>query len=152
MGNTFHIVDDQSFINDIVSSVLEDAGYSTLSFSSPDEYLRHLSMPDYARPLAVITDIAMPGMNGYEMIESISERIPGIRFIVMSGDPSFPAAKRRTVCMYLAKPFTPAGLMEIVRQVMLCDSSEPSCDHGCGDVGDRDAFDLPDWQCPLERK
>lgn len=152
MSGLFHIIDDQPFIHEFVAAVLEDIGYKSFTFSSPEEYLDHLGMPTFKKPLAVITDISMPGMSGYEMIERISEQIPDMRFIIMTGNPSYPPNHKWTGCMYLAKPFSSKGLTEVVSKVLLCESTAPSCRHGCGDTGDRNIFDLPDWQCPLESK
>lgn len=152
MRDLFHVVDDQPLINEFIAAVLMDTGYRSLTFSSPGEYLEHLNAPDFERPQAVITDISMPGMSGYEMIEHIRARIPDMRFIIISGDPSFPSAKKPISCMYLVKPFTVEGVIEVVNKVALCESSAPSEAHGCGAVGDRNAFNVPDWQCPLENK
>lgn len=152
MRGLFHIIDDQPFIHEFVAAVLEDIGYGSLSFSSPEEYLEHLGTPSFTKPLAVITDISMPGMTGYEMIERISLQIPDMRFVVMTGNPSAPPGIKKAVCMYLTKPFTPTRLAEVISRILHCESSAPSCAHGCGNTGDRSAFDLPDWQCPLEDK
>jgi CheY-like chemotaxis protein len=62
------LVDDSSVNNLLMQSILEEAGYSTLSFSDPRDAIRHLRSQ---RPELIILDIMMPGTDGYELLEWI---------------------------------------------------------------------------------
>jgi CheY-like chemotaxis protein len=74
------LVDDSSVNNILMQSILEEAGYSTLSFSDPQDALVHMRRQ---RPGLIILDIMMPGTDGYEMLECIknsddTQKIPVI--------------------------------------------------------------------------
>lgn len=62
---------------------------------------------------AVITDIRMPGMDGIELVAQISERMPHVKTVLLTGYGEFQYARealRRGVLDYLVKP---VGLQEI---------------------------------------
>jgi CheY-like chemotaxis protein len=61
----------------------------------------------------LITDIAMPGMNGRELARQINARYPGIRVLYISGYPVGVAAERGVLepgVNFLHKPFTVSQL------------------------------------------
>lgn len=145
----FHVIDDQPYIRESVSAVLESFGYKTLCFSCPKEYLNYVSRPEYKKPLAVITDITMPAMNGYQLIDQVSRLIPNLRFVVISGEPNILAKNKSRACMYLRKPFRAEKLIEVTASISMCAASTPSCSHNCANVGDRNHFGMLEWKCPL---
>jgi CheY-like chemotaxis protein len=72
---------------------------------------------------AVVTDLHMPRMSGFELIESIrrGDRQPGMPIIVVSGD-SDPRAPERARAAgadaYFSKPFSPARLKQKLEQLL----------------------------------
>ncbi|MFN8208782.1 MAG: response regulator [Bacteroidales bacterium] len=77
------LVDDSSVNNMLMQNILEEAGYSTLSFSDPHDALIHLRKQ---QPGLIILDIMMPGADGYEMLEYIkkSSETQGIPVIMLT--------------------------------------------------------------------
>lgn len=144
----FHIIDDQPHIHEFVSAVLDSMGHESVCFSCPTEYLSYVGKPEFKKPLAVITDITMPIMDGYRLINQISELNPDLRFIVMTGEPHIHSSHKHKACMYLSKPFRPEKLIQIVHAITHCELSAPSCEHECGNVGDREVFSVSNWRCP----
>lgn len=74
-----------------------------------------LNMPDL-----VITDIQMPQMSGIELIEALRDRLPGARFIIISGYPQFEYAQKAIalgVAAYLLKPVEPGQLGDALARV-----------------------------------
>ncbi|MFH1800783.1 MAG: response regulator [Candidatus Omnitrophota bacterium] len=107
------VVDDEESIAEIVSEVLVDAGYSVAVAHSGDEALEKLGpfMPD-----AIISDILMPGMKGYEWVTEAVKK-PGLEkipVVFISGnvgnqeafDQSVDALKQQHPVHFLAKPFS----------------------------------------------
>lgn len=76
------IVDDDSFMRCILSSILSENGYLTRvahdGFSALTE-LRNWN------PSILISDLNMPGMSGYEFLSIVRRRFPSIFAIAMSG-------------------------------------------------------------------
>lgn len=72
---------------------------------------------------AVVTDLNMPRMSGFELIESIrrGDRQPDMPIIVVSGD-SDPRAPERARAAgadaYFSKPFSPARLKQKLEQLL----------------------------------
>lgn len=68
-----------------------------------------------ARPSVLLTDIEMPGMSGIELAARVAVLRPGIRIVMMTGDPDRAAEARRhrdLVHAVLLKPMSPADLLE----------------------------------------
>jgi len=77
------LVDDEVDVLVIFKKALELKGYSVCSFSNPiDAIERFREQPQkYA---LVISDIRMPGMNGYELVEKLKSINPNVRVLLMS--------------------------------------------------------------------
>jgi DNA-binding response OmpR family regulator len=77
------LVDDSSVNNILMQNIFEEAGYSTLSFSDPNDALLHLRKH---QPGLIILDIMMPGADGHEMLEWIkkSSETQGIPVIMLT--------------------------------------------------------------------
>jgi CheY-like chemotaxis protein len=73
--STILLVDDSSIIRKILTRLFTDAGYHAVSASSGEEAL---SLLDHTRPDAVLTDVLMEGMDGYELCRRIRAR-PDLR-------------------------------------------------------------------------
>ena len=65
------IVDDDDAVRDMLVSLTRSLGYDALGFSSAEEFLAY---SDFGRFSCTITDIQMPGMNGFELHERLRQR------------------------------------------------------------------------------
>lgn len=66
------------------------------------------------RPDIIITDIAMPGIDGLEMIQNLYEELPDTEFIIISGHAEFAYAQKALffgVKGYILKPIDPKELV-----------------------------------------
>ena len=76
------VVDDDPVTGEAIAAALGREGHEIRVFSSPRDAL------DAAReagPAVAITDFAMPGMNGLELVRAIREITPDTTFLVVSG-------------------------------------------------------------------
>jgi len=102
---TILIVDDEKNYPPILSAVLEDAGFETLTAYSGREALTILEDSDVD---LVLTDMKMPGMDGIELLERIKKKDPELPVIVMTAHGTVEKAveaMQKGAYSYLLKPF-----------------------------------------------
>lgn len=144
----FHIVEDADFVSELVEAIIQDHGHETMSFNCPEDYISFINSSDFKNPVAVFTDITMPGINGYEMMNVVSEIKPDLKFVVMTSEPKIRSEYIDKACMYLGKPFTPDNLIKVVDSLLRCHAFSPADDHGCTSVDNREVFPIESWFCP----
>lgn len=79
---TLLIVDDETSLAAVMKSILELQGYSILLACSGQQALEVLSTNKVD---AVVTDIIMPGMDGYELAGEVLQKYPDIKIQLVSG-------------------------------------------------------------------
>jgi K+-sensing histidine kinase KdpD/CheY-like chemotaxis protein len=112
------IVDDEPDAQEVMSSALETCGATVLSASSADDALATLEHVDID---LLLSDIAMPGQDGYELIKRI-RAMPAARLATMPAaavtaharDDERERALAAGFHMYLTKPVHPATLARAV--------------------------------------
>ena len=100
------IVDDERLARANLARALERAGHEAAQAGSGEEGLRILAEQDFD---VVITDIAMPGMNGMEVLQAIKAQKPDVEVIMVTGYPMIESAveaMRQGAFHYLAKPYS----------------------------------------------
>jgi CheY-like chemotaxis protein len=115
---TILIVEDEEAVRRLVRTALEQNGYRVLIAADGVEALKQIS--SHPGPLElVITDLAMPGMNGVELARKVRERLAGIAVLYISG---YAEDMRQSgeidESRFLQKPFTPQMLARKVREVL----------------------------------
>jgi CheY-like chemotaxis protein len=108
------VVDDEPLVLQFMERVLADAGYRVQS--APDG-LRALELVGQcsAPPDLLITDLRMPGLNGYELARRITTMHPSVRVLLVSAaDPEHPEPG----WPFVRKPFSPEALLRAVEQLV----------------------------------
>jgi len=110
------LVDDVSDILVTVGAFLDGIGFDVLRASNGDTALELLA--DGARVDLLVTDHAMPGMAGGDLVVEACQRNPGLRALIITG---FPDAAALAILppgvTLLAKPFRRADLVDRVRSL-----------------------------------
>lgn len=77
------IVDDEFDILNVIKLYLQRAGLNVFGFTDPNLALEHfrINCKDY---ILVVSDIRMPGMNGFEFVRKIRKISPAIKVLLMS--------------------------------------------------------------------
>ena len=83
MARVVLVVDDDPLVLDVTASMLEDFGCQVLTAASGYEALETLSNDRLVEIL--ITNLNMPGMSGYELVEKAKELREELKVIAMSG-------------------------------------------------------------------
>lgn len=110
----FHIVEDTECLRELLAEIIETFGRSTMTFSGPLEYLEYARSNTYRKPSAVITDIRMPHMSGYKMMDEVKSIHPDVSFAVISGEQRVDHQYKDQVSMYIFKPFEGAQIESLV--------------------------------------
>ncbi len=76
------LVDDEEDIRDVLNVSLSDMGYSVHPAQNGEEAMR---IYRNVRPLIVITDIKMPGIDGIELLQKIKSDNPDTEVIMITG-------------------------------------------------------------------
>ena len=113
------LVDDEAGVRKVAGRALTRAGHELIVAGSGQEALDVL---DDGRPIdLLITDLAMPGMNGIELAEHVRARHPHVPVLYISGYSDEVLATvhtTNTALDVLEKPFTPAVLAARVADVL----------------------------------
>jgi two-component system cell cycle sensor histidine kinase/response regulator CckA len=114
------VVDDDVAVREVAARVLRRAGYRVLEAGDGSEALEVAR--SQVGPLdLLLTDVVMPGMNGRELAERLTQEHPGTRLLYMSAyteDEVILRGVRVAEMNFLYKPFSLEGLTDAVRQAL----------------------------------
>ena len=116
---TILLVEDEAPIREVLREVLAPLGYRLIVAGSGEEALRAHEAAGGAVDL-LLSDVIMPGMNGYDLADRLKKLQPGLRAMMMSGYNDLVAGSgvSRPWLTFLAKPLTPSKLRRAVRTVL----------------------------------
>lgn len=115
---TILIVDDERNYPLILSAVLQEEGFETLTANSGREALNILSQSDVD---LVLTDMKMPQMDGIELLERIKDKEPGLPVIMMTAHGTVEKAveaMQKGAYNYILKPFDNERLVIYVNKAV----------------------------------
>jgi DNA-binding response OmpR family regulator len=112
------VIDDDEVLLALLQNLLADEGYQILSTADGP---RGVSLYKEHRPDLVLLDLALPSMNGLEVLKKIREFDEKARIIVVTGYGSAETAEvayRYGASDFIHKPFEPRGLTERVKAAL----------------------------------
>lgn len=112
------VVDDESAIADTIAKILSLSGYPAVSAYDGNDALEIALMRP---PEMLITDVALPGMNGIELAMTVKRIYPDCKILLFSGqaatsDLLATAGRAGHHFTLLNKPVPPQDLLTIVAQ------------------------------------
>ncbi|MFO0388325.1 MAG: response regulator [Alphaproteobacteria bacterium] len=124
MAKKIMTVDDSKTMRDMVSFTLKSAGYDVMEAEDGKAALAALNG---VKVDAVITDLNMPNMNGFELIRALranpAYKFTPILMLTTEGDNSKKEeGKSAGATGWIVKPFNPEKLVDVVKKV--CPLSE----------------------------
>lgn len=113
------VVDDAPDVTEMLALFLQHAGYETVMAFSAHEALE---VARDARFDVVVSDIGMPGMNGYELAQALRglEAYREVPMIAVTGFSAFDdrgRALKSGFNAHLTKPVNPASLLELIQRL-----------------------------------
>ena len=113
---TILVVDDTADILALTSSVLENAGYAVLRCSGSQQALAVLR--DGHDIDLLLTDIAMPGIDGFELARQARMARPLLPIAYLTGPSHLPDGDGAALGPILKKPYRPDGLTREVEELL----------------------------------
>jgi DNA-binding NarL/FixJ family response regulator len=112
------IVDDDEPFRAFLSELLESVGYRTEEVATGTEVLR---AAETERPAAVILDVQLPGLNGYEVCRQLRDRYgDAVSILFISGERTDALDRAGGLLLgaddYMTKPVDPAELIARIRR------------------------------------
>lgn len=125
MAKRILAVDDSKTMREMVSFTLKGAGYEVME---AEDGQAALTVLNGGKIDAVITDLNMPNMNGFELIRALranaAYKFTPILMLTTEGDDSKKQeGKAAGATGWIVKPFNPEKLVEVVKKVCPPDSA-----------------------------
>jgi two-component system, cell cycle sensor histidine kinase and response regulator CckA len=114
---TVFIVDDEAAVRDVCIRAIARQGYRVVGASGGDSALALIGDEGGQDELLLLTDVMMPGMNGFELAARVAARLPRARIAMMSGFSADELARQGLATPgypMLAKPFSLPALAQFV--------------------------------------
>jgi two-component system response regulator FixJ len=109
-----YIVDDDAALRRTIMRLLDDTNSEAQEFDSAERFLEGYS----ERPIGcVLLDVRLPGMDGLELLDRISDLSPPNPVVMLSGFGDVPSAVRAVrmgAIDFLQKPFRKDELLQVV--------------------------------------
>ena len=113
------IVDDEENIRSVAEATFAKFGYRTMTaIDGTDALAIYSQHPDTS---VVLTDMAMPHMDGAALTRALKKMNPAVKVVAMSGlmsDAQTAELKDLNVNGYLSKPFTAENLLTTLASVL----------------------------------
>jgi two-component system, cell cycle sensor histidine kinase and response regulator CckA len=118
-SETVLLVDDEDGVRKLVCAILQSNGYSVIDASNGHSALAAYEKNAHKIDL-VLTDVVMPQMDGFELVNQLTAKNPEVKVLFMSGFRDNPVGdpEARPNRPFLHKPFTPDVLLSKVREIL----------------------------------
>ncbi len=121
-GNVYRVVvvDDESIAVQAICRILEKYCPEFRVVGTAGDGEEALGVIRRTVPDLVLTDIAMPLMNGLELTHQVSSEMPDVCFVIISGYQDFEYVReaiRSGVLDYLTKPIVPSQMLPTMKNV-----------------------------------
>jgi CheY-like chemotaxis protein/two-component sensor histidine kinase len=115
------VVDDQPDSRDLIALILEECGAAVTSVDSVAAALDSL---DFSPPDVIVSDVGMPGRNGYDLARALRERAPRYGAIPAIAVTAYARFEDRQQAMaegfddHVSKPIRPQELVSTVQRLV----------------------------------
>lgn len=119
---TVFVIDDEALVRKAVGLMLTQGGYGVLEAADGEEAIAVIQSYASDFPVrAIICDLDMPKVNGYDLISFIRAKLPSVPIIVLTGYPNAQEATslfNQGVVDYLIKPPKVQTLLDAVSRAI----------------------------------
>ncbi|MWN31457.1 MULTISPECIES: nitrogen regulation protein NR(I) [unclassified Gilliamella] len=114
------IVDDDSSIRWVLEKALTHANFNCVCFSTGQEVMEALDTY-VEKPVVLISDIKMPGLDGLTLLHYVKEKLPHLPVIIMTAHSDLDAAVnayQKGAYDYIPKPFDVDEVIQLVERAI----------------------------------
>ena len=115
------VVDDDADARELITAVLGQSGAEVVTAASTAEALNALAR---ARPHVLVSDLSMPGDDGYALLERVRAlgldrdgRVPAVALTAFARADDRARALAAGYAVHIPKPVEPAALVEVVARL-----------------------------------
>ena len=117
---TLLVCEDDPTIRKMIGIILRSSPH-VVHFASDGE--EGLALAEQVRPDLVVSDVSMPGLDGYQLADAIRARpeLAGTRIVFVTASARRPEVERgyrHGAAGYLVKPFSPARLRATIEEYL----------------------------------
>jgi FixJ family two-component response regulator len=112
------IVDDDLITRVMLEHIIQAEGLATKCFSAPANFLQYMKRH---RPICVLLDVNMPGMNGLQVLSRLTQMVSAVPVIVISAESAMTTARTALnygVSSFISKPIDPERVIRQLRKVI----------------------------------
>ncbi|MEA5593133.1 response regulator [Rivularia sp. UHCC 0363] len=118
---TILVVEDSPSELELISHFLNESGYKVIKATGGVEALEKLELE---KPDAIITDVVMPGMSGFELCRSLkknpaTQKVPIVICSSKNQEIDRLWAMRQGADAYLTKPYTREELLRAIKSIAI---------------------------------
>lgn len=120
-GQRLLVVEDNADIRSLLERALRDAGYVVTVARDGRDALAQLSQPGASVPQLIVSDLVMPGLTGWQLLEQVRSEHPTLPFLFCSGYSEEFVHQRVQLdarTRLLPKPFETGVLLAEVREIL----------------------------------
>jgi len=114
----FLIVDDETQVRNMIKKALDEIEYESDSVANGEEALKALFEKKYD---GVFTDLKMPGMDGFQLLDALNEESMSVPRVAVS---AYTDAEKIIKCFqkgimdFITKPFTPDEIKNAAKEML----------------------------------
>lgn len=114
------VADDEKIVRDNLGAILKAGGKFEVDYAANGEEAFQKFMADGLD--AILLDLEMPGLNGYEVLKKIRAVNPSLPVVLITGKAT-PDKVTQSILVdklnaFIEKPFTPESVLEVVNRVL----------------------------------
>lgn len=112
------VVDDDIWVRESLTTLIEDEGWQPETFASAQEFL---ACPRALVPNCLLLDLSLPGMNGLDLQRRVATERADMPIIFITGHGDIPTsvgAMKAGAIEFLTKPFNDKVLLTAIRQAL----------------------------------
>ncbi len=117
------VVEDNAAVREVIALMLVSDGHAVAAVTGGRDAVAWLETAEAVD--LVLTDLAMPGMSGWEVVQAVRSRRPTVRVGLITGAPLSLQEQREPVDVLIRKPVT---LEQLRNAVGRCDGPAPAAD------------------------